>query len=207
MKKNSKTWFTLIELLVSISILSIVMISIFTIFQLASEANNRTDISRAMQENIKNIVETIAEDVRVNNISWVNSQISWGCDLSWWSYLTWSEVCFLTWTRTIKYYLARFNNTTWVYNRIIDFSDCDIWKESCVLVKKDVNGDINPLSNSWVEFRNINFSVVNLENKEKKLILNFVMQPSTKKWIKMWLIKDNKIIFQTTFSQRLYNSY
>ena len=58
MKKNSKTWFTLIELLVSISILSIVMISIFTIFQLASEANNRTDISRAMQENIKNMVET-----------------------------------------------------------------------------------------------------------------------------------------------------
>ena len=203
MKKNSKTWFTLIELLVSISILSIVMISIFTIFQLASEANNRTDISRAMQENIKNIVETIAEDVRVNNISWVNSQISWGCDLSWWSYLTWSKLCI--WGN--NYYLARFNNTTWVYNRIIDFSDCDIWKESCVLVKKDVNGDINPLSNSWVEFRNINFSVVNLENKEKKLILNFVMQPSTKKWIKMWLIKDNKIIFQTTFSQRLYNSY
>lgn len=203
MKKNSKTWFTLIELLVSISILSIVMISIFTIFQLASEANNRTDISRAMQENIKNIVETIAEDVRVNNISWVNSQINWSCDLSWWNYLTWSKLCI--WGN--NYYLARFNNTTWVYNRIIDFSDCDIWKESCVLVKKDVNGDINPLSNSWVEFRNINFSVVNLENKEKKLILNFVMQPSTKKWIKMWLIKDNKIIFQTTFSQRLYNSY
>lgn len=203
MKKNSKTWFTLIELLVSISILSIVMISIFTIFQLASEANNRTDISRAMQENIKNIVETIAEDVRTKSISWLNSQINWSCDLSWWSYLTWSKLCI--WGN--NYYLARFNNTTWVYNRIIDFSDCDIWKESCVLVKKDVNGDINPLSNSWVEFRNINFSVVNLENKEKKLILNFVMQPSTKKWIKMWLIKDNKIIFQTTFSQRLYNSY
>lgn len=203
MKKNSKTWFTLIELLVSISILSIVMISIFTIFQLASEANNRTDISRAMQENIKNIVETIAEDVRTKSISWLNSQINWSCDLSWWGYLTWSKLCI--WGN--NYYLARFNNTTWVYNRIIDFSDCDIWKESCVLVKKDVNGDINPLSNSWVEFRNINFSVVNLENKEKKLILNFVMQPSTKKWIKMWLIKDNKIIFQTTFSQRLYNSY
>lgn len=203
MKKNSKTWFTLIELLVSISILSIVMISIFTIFQLASEANNRTDISRAMQENIKNIVETIAEDVRTKSISWLNSQINWSCDLSWWNYLTWSKLCI--WGN--NYYLARFNNTTWVYNRIIDFSDCDIWKESCVLVKKDVNGDINPLSNSWVEFRNINFSVINLENKEKKLILNFVMQPSTKKWIKMWLIKDNKIIFQTTFSQRLYNSY
>ncbi len=203
MKKNSKTWFTLIELLVSISILSIVMISIFTIFQLASEANNRTDISRAMQENIKNIVETIAEDVRTKSIFWLNSQINWSCDLSWWNYLTWSKLCI--WGN--NYYLARFNNTTWVYNRIIDFSDCDIWKESCVLVKKDVNGDINPLSNSWVEFRNINFSVINLENKEKKLILNFVMQPSTKKWIKMWLIKDNKIIFQTTFSQRLYNSY
>jgi hypothetical protein len=40
------------------------MISVFMIFALSADLNNKTDISRAMQENVKNIVETIAEDVR-----------------------------------------------------------------------------------------------------------------------------------------------
>lgn len=203
MKNNLKSWFTLIELIVSISILGIIMVSIFTIFQLASEANNKTDISRAMQENIKNIVETIAEDVRVNNISWLNSDVTnSSCVLSWdWYYLTWTKLCI--WTN--KYYLAQIRND--VYNRVTDFNQCEIWKDSCVLVKEDWDW-IFPLSNSWVEFRNINFSVLNYnDNKEKKLVLNFIMQPSTKKGIKSGLIKENKIIFQTTFSQRLYKSY
>jgi hypothetical protein len=42
------------------------MVSVFVIFQLSADLNNKTDISRSMQENIKNIVETIAEDVRKN---------------------------------------------------------------------------------------------------------------------------------------------
>jgi len=42
------------------------MVSIFTVFQIIADMNNKIDISRSMQENIKNIVETIAEDVRKN---------------------------------------------------------------------------------------------------------------------------------------------
>jgi hypothetical protein len=40
------------------------MISVFMIFAFSADLNNKADISRSMQENIKNIVETIAEDVR-----------------------------------------------------------------------------------------------------------------------------------------------
>lgn len=66
--KYSQKAFTLIELLVSISILSIIMVSVFTIFFLSSDINNKTDISRSMQENVKHIVETLAEDLRKNTI-------------------------------------------------------------------------------------------------------------------------------------------
>jgi hypothetical protein len=42
------------------------MVSVFTVFFLTSDLNNKTDVSRSMQENVKNIVENISEDVRKN---------------------------------------------------------------------------------------------------------------------------------------------
>jgi len=58
--------FTLIEIIVSITILSIVMVSVFAIFFLVSDLSNKTDINRLIQENVKTITETIAEDIRIN---------------------------------------------------------------------------------------------------------------------------------------------
>jgi hypothetical protein len=40
------------------------MLSVFSVFFLASELNNKIDISRSLQENVKNIVEVVAEDIR-----------------------------------------------------------------------------------------------------------------------------------------------
>jgi len=54
-------------MLVAMTLLGIIMISVFTIFFLSNDINNKTDISRAMQENVKHIVETIAEDIRSNS--------------------------------------------------------------------------------------------------------------------------------------------
>jgi prepilin-type N-terminal cleavage/methylation domain-containing protein len=64
MKKN--TAFTLVEVIVAITILSIIMISVLVVFISGSDVSAKIDIQRGMQENIKNIVETIAEDVRKN---------------------------------------------------------------------------------------------------------------------------------------------
>jgi hypothetical protein len=55
--------------MVSVTILSIIMISIFTIFSLSADLNNKTDISRSLQENIKNIEQILIEDIKLNNIS------------------------------------------------------------------------------------------------------------------------------------------
>ena len=204
MKNNLKSWFTLIELIVSISILSLIMVSIFTIFSLATDANNKTDISRSMQENIKNIVENISEDVRVNGLTGLSNDILSTCSLDETYYQTWTKLCF---SNTTSYYLWYLSDSTNTYKRVTDFSECDIWKKSCVLLKSVSWEDPEPISNSWVEFRDIKFSILNSkDNKEKKLVLNFVIQPSIKKWVKIDLVKENKIVFQTTFSQRLYNS-
>jgi prepilin-type N-terminal cleavage/methylation domain-containing protein len=66
---KNKLGFTLIEVIVSISILSIIMISIFAIFNLSADLNNKIDISRSMQENIKNIRQIISEDISTNKIT------------------------------------------------------------------------------------------------------------------------------------------
>ena len=64
-----KKAFTLIEVIVSITILSMILVSVFAVFFLASDLSNKADVNRLMQEKIKNIVETISEDVRKN---WIN---------------------------------------------------------------------------------------------------------------------------------------
>ena len=198
MKKNNYKWFTLIEVIVAISILSLIMISVFAIFTLSADLNNKTDISRSMQQNIKNIEQILSEDIRNNKITWVNSQITSSCEMSsWQKFSTWTKLCI--WSNS--YYLAK--DVTWVWSRILDYKECSVWKESCYLVRDD-GSTISQLSNSWVEFRSLYFYVSNASVKNATIL--FEMQPSTKKGIKTDLIKNNKINFQTTIWERLYNN-
>jgi prepilin-type N-terminal cleavage/methylation domain-containing protein len=60
--------FTLIEVIVSITIFSIMMISIIWIYITSSDITMKSDINRMMQENLKNVSNTIAEDIRKNGI-------------------------------------------------------------------------------------------------------------------------------------------
>jgi len=63
MKKNTHTSsaFTLIELIVAISIFAVIMVSVMSIFLFSSQMSARVEIQRTMQENIKNVMEDIAE--------------------------------------------------------------------------------------------------------------------------------------------------
>lgn len=202
----NKSWFTLIELIVSITILSIIMISIFAIFKISSDVTNRTEVSRAMQENIKNIVELIAEDVRTKEILWLNSSFNPNCEIETDYKNIWNKVCFENnlWEKS-DYYIAYYNEISWDFNRVYDFNDCEIWKKSCSLVK-NIWWEVEAVSNSWVEFRDFKVTLLNNWKENRKILLNFTIQPSTKKWINSNLIENNKIVFQTTLSQRLYKS-
>ncbi len=56
--------FTLIELVVSITILSVVLLSIFMIYSNLIQVNRRLEVIRIVQENIRNVTEQMASDIR-----------------------------------------------------------------------------------------------------------------------------------------------
>jgi prepilin-type N-terminal cleavage/methylation domain-containing protein len=59
--------FTLIEVIVAITIFSIILISVMSIYITSTDINLKTDITRALQQNVKSAVEVIAEDVRTSS--------------------------------------------------------------------------------------------------------------------------------------------
>jgi len=211
------TWFTLIELLVSITIFSIIMVSVITIFIFSSNLSAKVDINRSMQENIKNAVETIAEDVRKYEITWVWNGI-WTCVLpAAWTTEIGNKLCICT-ERDVsgaciderKYRLKehstvdlkKYNVSDSAFWSAKENSDCgDITTDHCVLFK-----DASPLTNSFVSFRELNFTLAWDQDSQKKVTVNFVIQPTLKRWVQSGLVKNSKIIFQTTLSERLIKS-
>lgn len=193
MKKEEKKWFTLIEVIVSLTILSLILVSVLTIFNVSSRMSLTADINRAMQENVKNIVEQIAEDIRNNGINICNG---WGSDCYDFSavsgnYIT-SEVLYIWWN---TYYLAKESTSWWFVQASI--GDCEDIKAQCVLVK---NG-ASPLSNSRVNISNLSFEIS--KKYIPKVTIHFEMRPSIYKWIPSSYIENSRLIFQTTISERI----
>ena len=204
--KNSivkNIWFTLVEILVSITVLSIIMISVMSIFVSATDISLKSDINRIMQENIKNVVETIAEDVRKNWVSWVSeSSTDLFCDFSvnvGNSYKKWTKLCTVSWD---EYFLAK-RDSFWNIIRVSDATtDCSSIDKNCLIAKYSIPlSNPVPLSNKSVSFKDLKFYVS--DNDISKVTINFTLQPAVKRWVKSSLIEENKIIFQTTISERL----
>ncbi len=189
MKKN-KTWFTLVEVVVSVTIFSIIIISMISIYVLSSDTSLKSDINRAMHENIKSVITDISEDIMKNNILWVSYDVMDSC---WFSisgnYKVWDKLCI---SSLNDYYLAK--KSLWTYIRVDKFS-CENLDDQCYIVK-----NWNPLTNSLVSVKDLQF-YVSSENINKATI-KIIMQPTIKAWVKPDLIKNNKIIFQTTISER-----
>lgn len=204
--KKKYSWFTLIELIVSITIFSIIMISVMMIFSAASKVSAKIDLNRSMQENTKNIVESISRDVLKYGITWVSKQ-SWASDCNLdtvdWKYKSWDKLCLWWASDWYEYFLALETASWWI--RVEDASVdsmCSSISSECVLVRLDKElWGITRVSNSLVYFKDIKF-YVSSENINK-VTFNFTMQPSFKKWVNSELIWNSEIIFQTTFSERL----
>lgn len=194
MKSNFKSAFTVIEVLVWVTILAIIMISVMSIYISSTDISLKTDINRAMQENIKNAVETIAEDVRKNGSNGIKVHLA---DTVCTSpsvnrHISWSNLC-IWWT--MKYTLWKLNESTGVYD-IVDNSQCDELQESGCSVLQ--NGA--PIINSWVDVKKLEFRVSTTEVSKVTVLME--VQPSIKKWVKPDLVNNSKIHFQTTISQR-----
>ena len=189
-----KKAFTLVEIIVAITIFLIVMVSVIQIFLVSSNLTNKIDINRQVQENIKNLTETISEDLRNNTISGVkksiidNYELSDNSNMKNWNLL---EI----WTN--KYYLSN-SYEAGNYSRV-EFDEiesvCTDLNNNCFLVKNN-----SRLTNSWVWFEKLNFTI--MWEEKRKLVINFTMRPATKKGISANLIKNSKFVFQTTLSER-----
>lgn len=200
MKKNINkiNAFTLIEVIVSITIFSIVMVSVFAIFFLVSDLSNKTDINRLIQENIKTITETIAEDIRQN---WINICEIWeNCHKFDSSSLYVKSDSLYIWQN--HYYLAKFDENTNDYIKVWNPVDCSNISDNCVIIRQNPINWKDRLCNSWVQFSDLNFYIS--RDYEPKVTINFSILPASWKWIKSTLIKNNKIIFQTTLWERFY---
>ncbi len=187
-KKNNA--FTLVEVLVSMTILAIVMVSILMIYATSSEIALKADLNREMQQNIKSVVETLAEDVRKNGITGL-SETNW--DAYWtgssvWSALKiWNDYYFLS--NSEKILAAN-------YDTRIDATLCTDIATTCTLVKKW----LWPLTNSKMSFTNLEFSMTNWPIP--KVTINMSVRAAIKNWVRPDLIRWSVIHFQTTLSER-----
>lgn len=188
--------FTLIELIVSITIFSIVMVSVMSIFIFSSDMSGKIEINRVMQENTKNVVETLAEDIRENGIVGVSSSVGVSCSTFWWWVESWNKLC----TSTGEYFLWKYDDLAGVWLRVNPATECQTLQDHCTLLRDDRTSTF-PLTNSFITFRDIHFYISG--DDIQKVTITFHGQPSTKKWVKPDLIKENEIFFQTTISERL----
>lgn len=186
--------FTLVEVLVSVTIFWIMSVSIIWIYVISTNITLKSDINRMMQENLKNVSNKISEDIRKQGIEWVSSDKIDACDFSVWSnnYKQGDKLCIKWWN---IYYLAKQNPLSWEFLRVAS-SDCSWIEDHCVIAKW-IN---EPLTNSYVSIKELSFYLS--KDYIPKVTVNIVAQPSIKKWVKQELIKESKLIFQTTVSER-----
>ncbi len=186
--------FTLVEVVVSIVIFSIMFISIVWIYIISIDINLKSDINRIMQENLKNVSTKISEDIKKEWIVWISSDTIDNCDFIMWSnnYKVWDKLCTNSWN---KYYLSKKHIISGEYLRVSP-SECTWINDNCAIAM----WPNEPLTNSYVSIKELKFYLSS--DYVPKLTMNIVLQPSIKKWVKPDLIKESKIIFQTTISER-----
>ncbi len=202
MKKIYTSWaFTLIELVVSITIFSMIIVSVLAIFLFSSQMATRVELNRMMQENLKNVLENISEGVRKEGIVGVRDYWNPNCPVFWspWNKDTVSKniLCLEGEEYALWYKLAN--------GSFLPVSDpvtgCQKIDDICYILKKETGWDFYPLSNSFVAFQEIQFTLSN--DILPKLTISIKTRPAYKKGLASDLLENNSISIQTTLSERL----
>lgn len=198
MKKNIPTYsaFTLIEIIVSLTIFSLIMVSVMSIFYLASQMSTRVEMQREMQGNIKNILDILAEDVRKNGIYW-GEDIAWNClEFLSWNTVNTKKLCIWDVLTQSEYSLGK-KDTSGDFYRNYDCSDIE---SQCYVIKKDTSWVWYPLSDNMSHIADLQFYISNSDHK--KVTIAIKLRPAFWKGIKPELLETNTLNVQTTFSQR-----
>ena len=194
--------FTLIELIVSITIFGIIMISVMSIFIFSSQMSQRVELNRLMQENIKSVVEDIAEELRKGEILDVSSTTLHDCGLSFNSWDVGNKLCFIG---GIEYALWYKNTLSSKWERVSDMSSCSDFEENeesiCRVIKNEWGGNYFPLTNSFIAIEELSFTITN--EKVPKVTIQMTVRPSYAKWLHSEVIENSRLYIQTTVSERL----
>lgn len=196
-KIMNKKWFTLVEMLVAITILSIIMLSIFVIYRNIIYVNKKLELDRIIQENARNITENLATEIREKGIDYsYYSPLTEKLDYNW----NWNTI--LAIKNSWEYCMQKQNNYC--------SKDCYKDSKSCYLWK--MNTDIN-LSDDRVKIDNLKFYIIwdnttwlISEQREWKVTIVFDLSIAPWKWISSELIKDSSIHIQTTISSKFYKN-
>jgi hypothetical protein len=160
-----------------------------------------------MRNNIKSVVEDIAEEVRKNDIVWVSSEYSLGWANFNFSNISWTRLKLENW---VEYRLVKYNKWIWIkYEDLttaekewLNSMDNCLWvKDMCRIIKFKNWLEVWPLSNSKISFTNLSFAV-SWSWAVPKVTLNFTARASVREWVRSALAQKTKLIFQTTISER-----
>ncbi len=204
MKKDRYTSsaFTLIELIVAITIFGLIMISVMSIFILSSQMSGKIELTRVMQENMKNALEDIAESVRKGDITdVVNTPNACGS----FSEGIWNKLCIWNINASEVRYTLWNKNALWDWSPLTDPSICiDNYAETsdsiCRILKKTASGDFIPLTNSLVAFEKLEFSLHNTDIP--RVTITLTIRPAYGRGVTPQFVKMSKMYIQTTLSER-----
>lgn len=192
------SWFTLIEIIVALTIFSMMMISVMTIFYLAAQMSTRIEMNRHMQENIKNALDIIAEDVRQNSILWW-SWVDGSCKDAFTQWEDSDKLCLQTSLWVFEYTIWKKveSDGKYFFN-----NDClDILEENCYILKRDPGtSDYYPLTNNKSHITRLEFQFFNTQ--QPKVQITVWIRPALRQGMVARLIERQEMIVQTTLSER-----
>jgi len=198
--------FTLIELIVSITILSVIMLSVFEIYSNILQINKRLEVMRTVQENVRNITEQIASDIREK---WI--------DFAYYDWFSPEKTNNYTGNGNIllaikwgdKYYPMKDSISGPILCSEMDQKDMKI---HCYIGKENSSGIRKAISNESVRIENIRFflsgntgesSVTNLSQEWKATIV-FSLGIENKVGVSSEIAKNTHMSIETTISEKVY---
>jgi len=201
-KRYTTSAFTLVELIVAITIFWMIMVSVLSVFLFSSQMSTRVELSRNMQENMKNIIEDIAEWVRKYGIEGVKDPADFSVSMID-AANTFYQKSGLHLNNGDRYMIGHEDSgVPWVWQPSTDIvADCQAVESECRILKSIAGWDYFPMTNNFISVRDLSFTLSNPENP--KVMLHITARPAVKKWLSVEIIENNTFYIQTTLSQRV----
>ncbi len=198
--------FTLVELVVSITILSVILLSVFDIYSNILSVNKRLEVMRIVQENVRNITEQIAVDIREKGIDFSYYDGSSNEKTNNYSGSGNSILAIRGWD---KYYPMKADTL----GSIVRCSDEDEKnpKIHCYIGKEDTVGNRKAISDKRVRIENIRFFIsgdrgetITNQGVEWKATIVLGLGIENTAWVSMEIAKSTHMSIETTISEKVY---